>query len=96
MKIRRGREKEWEDFKRDRATTANKCKVLAATMYFGQMLDAGNLPEVGMFEASELNLLKREMEYVIQSIWYFHPRGNEVRRWFQRKFKVQIVKIRMP
>jgi len=84
MKIREGLEKEWKKYREINTKDAYSCHVLCATLYFGQVLDADNTPEEAEKFITGLGLSLSQANCVVQNIWHFHPRGEEVRKWWNK------------
>jgi hypothetical protein len=86
MQIKKGMEKEWDRFRMTNSKDAYSCQVLCATMYFGQVLDTGNTPDDAEKFIEGLGLSISQANFVMQHIWHFHPRGEEVRKWWNKKY----------
>jgi hypothetical protein len=84
MRIRKGEEKDWAQFKRVNCHDAYSSAVLSATQYFGQVLDAGRSPKEADDFISNLGLSISQANFVIQNIVHFHPRGEEVKAYWNK------------
>lgn len=85
MQIKKGLKKEWDRFRMTNSKDAYSCQVLCATMYFGQVLDAGNTPDEAEKFIEGLGLSLSQANFVMQHIWHFHPMGEKVRKWWNKK-----------
>lgn len=85
MKIKKGLKNDWDMFRAINSKDAYSCQVLCATEYFGQVLDAGNTPEEADKFIKGLGLSTSQANFVMQHIWHFHPRGEEIRKWWNKK-----------
>jgi hypothetical protein len=85
MKIKKGLENECDKHRSINSRDAYSCQVLCATMYFGQVLDAGNTPKEAEKFLYGLGLSISQANFVMQNIWHFHPRGEEIKRWWNKQ-----------
>jgi len=76
------KEKEWVEWANNNTKDAYSACCVKAVMLVSAGLDKGMTPEEAANETDKLGLTGNQMSGVVHAVSYYHPRGDEFRRWW--------------